>query len=300
MELLIYELPQAQAGIAAPVFKGIWFDEAYIDSFFEGRQEGRIFVDNPRKPTAALLCRTFEYYIAGNAGSLALRQFIKDAPAEVGVFQDLYGYAPVGEAWKQAVLADHAGQFEVIERRGFKFHKPAIDDWRRFLPPGAEVKRIDRALAERIDTELGQLIGLFWNGYEPFISGGFGFCMLLDGAIASVAYAISVSAAQANIGVETAEPLRKRGLATLTCSAFIEHCLAQGLTPTWDTDAVNAGSLATARKLGFQEYPPFSEVYPPGRGKLMLSHGRWTKEDHPTSAPEQITIWRRLEQLEAS
>lgn len=292
MESLIYELPQALAGIAAPVFKEIWFDEAFIDSFFEGRQEGRIFVDDPQNPTAALLCRTFEYYVAGNVDALALRQFIKDAPAEVGVFQHLYGYAPVGEAWEKALLADYEGQLEVIERIGFKYHKPAVDDWRHALPPGAEVRRIDRALAERIDTELDQLIGLFWNGYQPFTRGGFGFCTLIDGAIASVAYAISVSAKYANIGVETAEPFRKQGLATLTCSAFIEHCLEQGLRPTWDTDAVNAGSLATARKLGFQEYPPFKELYPKGRGKLVLSAGRWTKEEHAGPVPEDIIIWR--------
>ncbi len=290
---VIYELPQAQAGVAAPLFKTAWFDEAFIDAFFEGRDRGRLFVDDPHRPAAALLCRTFEYYVAGDPGSLALRQFIKDAPAEVGVFQQLYGYCPVDNAWVDALLTDQEGRLETIGRIGFKYPHNAIYDWRRSLPRNAIIQPIDRGLAERIDAEMHQLIGLFWNGYDRYAAGGFGFCTLIDGAIASIAYAITVSAKYANIGVETAAPFRRQGLSTLTSAAFIEHCLQHGLIATWDADTNNAASLATARKLGFQEYPPFSQLSPLQGTKPFTSQGRWTKTSVFTSASPTITCWQQ-------
>jgi RimJ/RimL family protein N-acetyltransferase len=290
--LIIYELPQALAGSAAPLFKTSWFDEAFIDAFFEGRDIGRLFVDNPHLPSAALLCRTFEYYVAGDPGSLALRQFIKDAPAEVGVFQQLYGYCPVDNAWVDALLTDQEGRLENIGRIGFKYPHSAIYDWRRSLPHNAVIQPIDRGLAERIDAEMRQLIGLFWNGYDRYAAGGFGFCTLIDGAIASIAYAITVSANYANIDVETAAPFRQQGLCTLTSAAFIDYCLQHNLIATWDADTNNAASLATARKLGFQEYPPFSQLSPRQGTKPFTSQGRWTKETQSRGMSAEITVWR--------
>jgi RimJ/RimL family protein N-acetyltransferase len=289
---LVYELPWPQVSIAAPIFKDAWADEAYIDSFFEGKQEGRIFVDDAHNPTAALLARTFEYYVAGDTGASSLRQFIKEAPSEPGIFQHLYGYVPIGQEWERALLEDYAGTLHVIERRGFKYNSDRTPfDWRQSLPEGASVVPIDRPLAERIDGEMRQFIASFWGGYDNYAQGGFGFCTLVNGEIASIAYAITVSSRQANIDVETAEPFRKRGLAAITCAAFIEHCLTLGLQPTWDTDAINAGSLALARKLGFTEYEPFSQLSPPWGQKIALSTGLWSREE---AGPSPFIIWRRI------
>lgn len=51
--------------IARPVFSDAWFDRAHIDSVFEGRQPGRLFVDDPEQPSAAIMFRTFGFYVAG-------------------------------------------------------------------------------------------------------------------------------------------------------------------------------------------------------------------------------------------
>lgn len=42
----VYELSHDQMSVARHVFADAWFDEAFIDSVFEGRQPGRLFVDN--------------------------------------------------------------------------------------------------------------------------------------------------------------------------------------------------------------------------------------------------------------
>src|SRR5579871_5294701 len=152
---MIYELPSEAFQRAAPLFAGGWFDRAFIDAVFEGSQNGRIFVDNPQAPTAALLCRTYEYYVAG-ATHPALRRFIHEAPAEAGVFAELYGYCPLSDEWERALLADQGERLRVIPRRGFRYQGTLAEvrSRRTPLPAVASLARIDRALATRLDAEL--------------------------------------------------------------------------------------------------------------------------------------------------
>lgn len=245
----VYELSHERMELARAVFEDAWFDEAFIDSVFEGRQPGRLFVDHPEKPTVGLLCRTFEYYVAGDSTSTAMRQFICDAPPEPGVFQQLYGYVPVDDAWKQALLDDHGESLKIIPRHGFKWFPTeealaAVEGWRERLPAGAQMVPIDRALAERIDREWKQFIAIYWHSHDLYAESGFGYCLIVGDTIASIAYTISVSATEANIDVETAGPFRRQGLSTLTSSAYIEHCRSLGLVPTWDSDGNNPASIS--------------------------------------------------------
>jgi len=295
--VIVYELPRALFDVAAPLFAPAWFDRAYIDAVLEGRDVGRVFVDDAVSPSAALLCRTFEYYVAGSVpgdGSQALRRFIVEAPAEAEVFAALYGYCPVGDPWREALLADHAGRLATIGRRGFTFDVASVDTapgWRRAFPNNVAVARIARPLAQRIDRELGENLGLFWGGYDGFLANGFGFCALVDGAVASIAYAGAVSAREANIVVDTGKRFRRRGLAILSCTAFIRHCLERGLLPTWDTDDDNEASALLALTLGFQETRSFVQLSPPRGAALPLSDGLWTAQP-PAQAGAPI-IWRR-------
>ena len=287
----IYELPPNLFERAAPLFEPAWFDEAFIQAVFEGRQAGRIFVDQPELPTAALMTRTFEYYLAGNADSATLRQFIGDAPTEAGVFEAMYGYCPLNTGWSRALLEIYAGSLNVIGRRGFKWFGPANDgvaNWRSLLPEGATMHPIDGKLAERIDHELNEHIGLMWEGYDKFKAGGFGFCTMFGDTLASVCYTETVSASQANIGVVTAAPYRQRGLATATCAAFVEYCQQHALMPTWDCDTENQNSAKLALKLGFQEFAPFQQLSASPSQLLQYSHGLWSKTFH-----NFVTVWER-------
>ncbi len=271
------------------MFDEAWFDEPYMDSVLAGSQGGRIFVDQPDAPIAALMCRTYEYYIAGMVDT-PLRQFIKDAPSEPGVFQKLYGYAPIGDAWEKAILEDYAGALIRIPRHNFRWPSNGdVSGWRERLPAGARVVRIDQQLAERIDQEWHETIGLFWDGYDNYVREAFGFCLMIGQELASMASTDGISGAIVNIGVRTAEPFRKQGLAKLVCQAFIEHALEQGLTPTWDTDGMNEPSKALARSLGFVEGRMFSQLSTPGYIPIQLSEGLW----HSEPGTDGVTVWTR-------
>lgn len=285
----VYELPPTRFGLAAPLFEPAWFDEMYMEAVLIGWQPGRIFVDDPDKPTAAVMFRTYEYYIAGDADSPALRQFLKDAPAEPGVFQDFYGYAPVGKAWEQALLTDYGDDLMVIMRRNYGWADAPIMDWRAALPAGAWIVPITWALAERIDREWRETIGLLWDGYENYERLGYGFCLMVGDDLGSMATTDGIGRKAANIGVRTAEQYRRQGFARMTCSAFIEHTLARGLLPTWDCDDMNERSKALAQALGFVEREPFSQLSRPGYQALRLSAGLW----RAGPGEEGVTRWTR-------
>lgn len=290
--MTVYELPPERCTLAAPIFAGATFDAPYMDAVFEGKSAARIFVDHLERPGAALLCRTYEYFIGGDDSSRSIRRFISDAPEEAGVFAELYGYVPTSREWEAMLLADHGDRLVVIPRRSFHFglaSRWSAADIATSAPPDVKLVAIDAALAERIDSEMDWGIGRFWGGYDRFTAGGFGFCAMIGDAIASFAFSVEVSGRLTNIGVGTAPAYRRRGLAVLTCAAFITESLHRGLLPTWDSDAANLASVALAKRLGFEEDAAFSELATPGRAKLHLSRDLW--RDEPSI--DGVRVWRR-------
>lgn len=278
---MIFELMPEHFNLAASLFAPIWYDEAQVGAALSGRQPGRLFVDDPARPTAGLLCRSYGFYPAGDAGSAVMRRFIADAPAEAGIFDTLYGYM-VDDVWRAALLHDHGDDLETIGREAFHFPAampvPTVES-----PPGVSLLALDGVLAARVDDEMGQLIGLFWGGYEPFDVGGFGSCALVDGKVAAVAYAIAVSERTANIDIETAAPFRRCGLATLVSGAFVAACRARGLTATWGCDTANTASAALATKLGFVRDEAHAQLSPrPGVAKVRTT-GVWRRVEDGTS-----------------
>jgi RimJ/RimL family protein N-acetyltransferase len=269
----IYELPSPQFYRAARVFDDIWFDRAQIDAVFAGTQPGRIFVDDVVDPSSALICRTYGFYVAGDAGSIPLRRFMHESPSEATVFSTLYGYMLTAE-WTRSLLLDHEKDLEIIERRMLSLPL-GIRPRPRNLPSGAIVREIDLTLAERIDDELDQFIAQSWGSCQAFVSGGFGYCTLLGDDIASVAYTIAVSDEEANIDVETAKPYRRQGFSALTSTAYIDRCMQEGLVPTWDCDAINASSMAVALSLGFRPQSPFWQLSPARGITRTYSEGGW-------------------------
>lgn len=60
---MICQLPSHLFHLAQSCFADAWFDRAQIDAVFDDRQPGRIFVDDPDHASAALLCRTYGYFV---------------------------------------------------------------------------------------------------------------------------------------------------------------------------------------------------------------------------------------------
>ncbi|MBZ0275421.1 MAG: GNAT family N-acetyltransferase [Anaerolineae bacterium] len=287
----VYELPMHMFPQTAPVFADAWCDRVYLEAVIEGRQAGRIFVDDPDHPRTALMTRSYDYFIAGTVNE-AFRAFIQDTPEEVDIFQRIYGLVPLSDAWETALLQDLGERVVIVPRRNFTW---AGDDLRDVViapPEGMRIVALDSALAARVNTEIyhyAPLLTYFWGDTDIEKCGQFGYCALSGDVITGVCHSVSVSNTQVNLGVETAAAFHRRGVGLAVCRATIQHAQRLGLQPTWDADGNNVASVALARRLGFREGRPFTELAAPERKKWTLSEGIWQ------SAPgaDGVVVWSR-------
>lgn len=307
----VYQLPFERFDIARPLFADAYFDEACYEAAFLGWQPAAVFVDDLASPRAALMCRSYEYFTAGDpAAGANLRQFIADSPTEPLVFQHMYGYAPLNEAWRDVLL--ESLPLEVIERMNFRW-TPGTPrpDWRAKLasvsetplpvPTGASggkpaqctVLPLERALAERADADRSlfpvPFVHMFWGGYDRYAAHGYGTALMVGERIASAVFSIAAGSRDAIINIDTAPEFQRRGYGEIAAGAFIEATLERGLLPVWDCDKANEPSVKLARRLGFKERQPFVELGMPARAALPLTTGLWSA--HPQA--DGGVIWRR-------
>ncbi len=67
-----------------------------------------------------------------------------------------------------------------------------------------------------------------------------------------------VSDGKCGIGIETIPAYRGRGFATVTASAFLEHCAERAMTPLWDAWVRNVPSAAVAEKVGLEKVETYA------------------------------------------
>jgi hypothetical protein len=105
-----------------------------------------------------------------------------------------------------------------------------------------------------------------------------------------------VSGERCEIGINTDERHRRRGLAALTVAATVNHCLDNGLGLIgWHCLANNTGSRRTAEKVGFaleREYLSFSSEYPAENAGDM-SRDQWLEwADYYAAASQKQAMFR--------
>jgi len=92
----------------------------------------------------------------------------------------------------------------------------------------------------------------FWKDAEHFCSHGVGFSLFYDNQLASTAYSAFIHDNYLELGIETVEEYRGKGLAQYACSALIDYCLQNNFEPVWSCRLENISSYKLAQKLGFE------------------------------------------------
>lgn len=261
-----------------------------IDAVIAGNSPGKLWVDDVDEPRSTLLWdNTHSFYAAGAADNAAFNQAMCDLFADTitpfaqaqqfGIFKLAYA----SEAWESVIedtLAEYA--LKKYPRVFFRLDVPKIPDWREQVPEGFQISEINGAW-QRLEglanfERLHEEIASCWNEVEGFRARGFGYCIHDTQAIAGwcTSEYVSkgtdlfgneyVSGDQCGIGIETVEEYQRRGFATLTASAFVEHCRECGITPHWDSWLRNMPSVRVAEKVGFrkiEDYAVYLGTYPP-------------------------------------
>lgn len=149
----------------------------------------------------------------------------------------------------------------ISERHFFEYQShepPALSE----LPKGMRLCEADSVLFDKLQ---GRVTPRFsWDNASDLISRGKGFCIMDGGEPAAWAFSAAVSSEEIDIGVETAERYRGRGLATIGAGAMVRYALGQHKRPVWACHCENVGSRRIAEKLGFVKTAECCTVYRKG------------------------------------
>lgn len=141
-------------------------------------------------------------------------------------------------------------------------HKKVVENTRVnfvFDPTKYENKRLNTLKFEivKVTKELfneiqGSVVPkYFWKDELQFENDGVGYSLIYNGEIAATAFSAFRHENQLELGIETSEKYRGKGLAFEVCSALIDYCLENNLEPIWACRKDNVGSYKLAQKLGF-------------------------------------------------
>lgn len=116
------------------------------------------------------------------------------------------------------------------------------------LPDGWRLRQ-----ANARDFELsGEVVpNRFWNDAAQFLAAGGGWCAELGARVGAIAFVSYRWGDEVEIGVETFEHARRRGLGRAVVECMIGQVLRANLNPVWSCRLENTASYILAHKLGF-------------------------------------------------
>ncbi len=264
-------LPSNEYSKLTPLLDGLTHHLAVV-SIAAGDTHGTVYVDDPAQ-LGAFLCRyQHRLYFGGSAEhpdfnrSLA-ELFERDIYPQTlaGGGSALVAYYDDRENWQ--VEIERIGETRLSERyqRSYYRRTTPVGASSSALPDGMTIQPIDEALLKRTSLigydELVEELQSERVSAADFLEGSFGFCALLDGTIAGMCTSEYNSGTRCEVGINTMEGFRRRGVAKALVGRFVETALARGICEIgWHCWKANLASVATALAAGFEhvrDYPAY-------------------------------------------
>ncbi len=266
---MIHPLPEGDYGQVRPLFAAQDYP-LMVSAVTAGVARARVYVDDPGRPSAALVWNRHRVHLAGSPHNDAFNEGLKQLFAQEIYPQGLAGGPPMfvlyyTPGWEESIEAALQGKFPMRDERQYYLLRQPREDWRSLLRPGFELRAVDRQLlaAEGLRNldALREEMCSERESVEDFLQHSSGFCLLHGEEIVSWCLSEYDGPDGCDIGIETVEGYRRQGLATAAASALVERLLQRGVRRIgWDCWASNVASSATARKVGFEklrDYPVY-------------------------------------------
>jgi RimJ/RimL family protein N-acetyltransferase len=235
------------------------------DAILEGTM-GEVYVDDEDRPQIAVLAvPNLELnIISGDVKQPSTRQYLEELPAPKIMIL-------ASEDLEKSLREMYPGRLIYLERYAFtsdKLDVRYLNDLKSQLADGYRLQKIDLEMALQLaaeDSEFASEHMLNFDSPQDFIHRGFGYCILRENEIVSVATTFATCKKGIEIQITTRKEHQGRGLATVVAAQLLVHCLQNNLDPNWD--AANKPSAGLAKKLG---YTP-AGTYP----MIVLARSRW-------------------------
>lgn len=219
----------------------------YPMSIAEGFQDGDIFTDCVELPTFALFWHVSGFaYLTGRPADKHLDDIYRLMKNEDGTNPRRFVLGLKDEK----VAAYFRRKESVEEHPRYRFHLQEKELSEDELPLGYELREVDAELLAKISGNI--VPASFWRSDEDFLEKGKGYCVMYGDEVASVAFSAAISSEQVDIGIETAEAHRRKGLALIAAKKMVAYVKSIDKEPVWDCNVANEGSRRTAENVGFE------------------------------------------------
>lgn len=244
-------------------------ETSYPASILDGLQTGRILVDDPIVPQAAI----FWHYcgIAYVTGKTNNPDFIQtlytllDRTYEPNQRSFYLIVTKEAHNWVTILDSFHEKNPDIQKRKrnSFIFNQHSFQE--SFLNMNVSALSDGFSYFEILPNHLSRLSGRVipsysWDNYDDFFKfgKGFGIYDVTNNRIVSTSFSSGIGDGKIDIGIETQPNYRRMGFATLAAARMIKYTLENDMLPDWGCDAMNQGSILTALKVGFKKSTEYS------------------------------------------
>lgn len=233
---------------------------------------GEAFVDDEDNPHIAVLeiPKLKLNILGGDARHPSAREYLEELHApEILIF--------ASEDWEELLWETRRGFLIRLPRYAFTSENldlAHLYELKSRLPDGYRLEKMNIDLARKLANERSEFASehmLNFDSPEDFIERGFGFCVLDEGEIVSVATTFAICEKGIEIQINTRKEHRGRGLATVVAAQLLIYSLENNLDPNWD--AANKASVNLAKKLGYTPGGTYS-MYILVRSRFKAAFGK--------------------------
>ncbi len=265
---MFHALDPDRLPLAADLFAALDYHLA-VPAILAGNAPGRVYVDDPRRPSAALACTPHRFYLSGDPGVASFNEGLRRHFLEEVYPRALAGGGPPlcglyhAPGWEGAIAAILAGKDPVVEPRRYLAHTDTAREEHPALPEGYLLRAVDAdLLAERAWRNREALCEEMCSerpSVDEFLAKSFGVCITCGDEIAAWCLSEYNTADRCEVGIETVAGHRRKGLGTAAAQALVEMAAAHGVRRVgWHAWAPNVPSIATAHAAGFADVCAYS------------------------------------------
>ena len=247
--------------------KKVTINNLFARTVVEKHLTGKIFVDDVDSPTVFHIVHPYGMSLLfGNPDNENFNRQFREYAMNLSKSRNKYEWMQVfPDSWddrlKELFGCDLIKHSEASEnernkvvlngRVNFIFNRGAYFVFKQNLPKcNYKIVRTD---IDAFNNMKGTVVPMyFWENVEQFCNHGVGFSLFYNNKLASTAYSAYMHDNYLEIGIETVEEFRGKGLAQYACSALIDYSLQNNLEPVWSCRLENTNSCKLAQKLGFE------------------------------------------------
>lgn len=234
------------------------------DAVLDG-MTGRAWTDDTQTPNVGVLefPRIQLFLPGGDPTHLTARAWLEELPKPAALVF-------TSDGWEAALKEAHRKGIVELPRYAFTSENLRVNHLRDLVgqvPAGYTLERLNLAEARQLAQEGSRFTAdhfINFNTIDKFINQGFGFCIIHEGQIVSLATTFLVCKLGVEIQINTRDGHQRKGLATVVAARLILHCLDLNLDPNWD--AAIESSVGLAEKLGYTSQGEYRMFVVTGEG----------------------------------